>query len=192
MSQSLEQFIDRCMCFIVNHVTFNWTTAAIHNFITIRALGKQLQSFCNNTGVWILASLTTSIDSRSHKVKTFHRSVLNEAIKFCAYESQLQVQKSNGVLIVTLVSSKIEFVAVGSITLPSHHTPASMVQYLVYKRLYFWKLAGNLQKFWHFDITLYVTKQCAWFYLVQQLVLMQWPLVWEWFPQVCLYLNSVL
>ena len=49
---------------------------AIHILLTIRAVCKQLHSCCNNTGFGILVSLTTSIDSGSHRIESLKSSEL--------------------------------------------------------------------------------------------------------------------
>ena len=94
MPQPLEHFIvDQCMCLFVIRVPCNWMVTAIRNLISIRAVCKQLHSFCNNIIVGILVSLTTKIDIGLPKfVKIFHRGVLNESINFCSCESKLQVK----------------------------------------------------------------------------------------------------
>ena len=54
---------------------------AIHDFITLRFVGEQFKSFCNNTVFGIVVFLTTRNDIRLNKAfKTFHRGLLKETI----------------------------------------------------------------------------------------------------------------
>ena len=84
LPQSLEHLIvDHCMSLLVILLLRNCLPGAIHNLITTRAACKKLHSFYNSTGVGILVSLTTNIDSGLKKiVETFHMGVLNESIIF--------------------------------------------------------------------------------------------------------------
>ena len=70
-SQSVEHFhLDHRMCFFIIQIACNWTATAI------------------------IVSLKTRIDSGSlESVESFDRSLFNGKMKFCAYESQLQVKK---------------------------------------------------------------------------------------------------
>ena len=109
MPQSLEHFsVVCCMCVSTIHKPCYWMETAIHCMRAIPTVWKHLHSFCYNTGVWVLVSLTTSIDIVLHKLfKTFYRSVVNDAIIFCAYNSLLQAkwwQGSN----VPVASSKLQ------------------------------------------------------------------------------------
>ena len=91
--KSPEFFIfGRCIRLSIFRMFFDSMATVIQILIFIRAVCKQLHCFCNNTVVGILVALTTSMDSGLQKVfKTFHRSGVNEAMKLCAYEHQLQV-----------------------------------------------------------------------------------------------------
>ena len=91
--QHVEQFIVyRCVCLFIICKLCNWMATAILDWIAIRAVCKQIHNFCNNTGVGILVSLTTRIDSGLHKiVEIIHSGLLNEAMNFRASASQLQL-----------------------------------------------------------------------------------------------------
>ena len=111
ISQSLEHFFVIAARVFSSFVHFIWMALPIHVLITKRVVGKQLYSFCNNTKVRIVISLTTSFDNKLHKnFESFRRDVLIEAIYFRAYGSQFQVKNSKGVRIVLLVSSKLEII----------------------------------------------------------------------------------
>ena len=75
----------------------NWMATAILSLIAKKAVGKQLQMCRDNTGFEIPDFLTTCIESGLPKAaKAFHRSVINEAIYFSAYNSMFQVELWQG------------------------------------------------------------------------------------------------
>ena len=57
----IVEFFYRYKCLLIIQKTCNWMATAIYNLVTKRAVGKELQIFCNKLGIGILVCLTVSI-----------------------------------------------------------------------------------------------------------------------------------
>ena len=77
--------------------------------ITMGTVSKQFRCFWYSTGTGISDSLSMSIKIRLHKFpKTFLRSVVKELLRFYAYETQFKKNSNISVMMVSIISSKLE------------------------------------------------------------------------------------
>ena len=140
-------------------------TTAIHNLITIRAVSTQIQSFCNNTGVGILVSLTTSINTGLQK--KYQNLSTNQKISVHTRPSS-KYNISKAVMIAPLVSSKLETnIRCNWDNRPSFSANSRNIEPISCQHTFeSVKIGGEIDKrfsqmFWNIDNKLYVTKQCC-------------------------------
>ena len=181
LSNSLEHLLLFVVC-SSSSFRFNLTQSTIRNLITAESVDKQFHCSSYYTRSAALVSLSSSINSRLHKiVGANYRTVIIKPVKFCKNEDiQLQINLTNGMMRVPFFSPVLET----KIHRRWNHilcfTVYSCIKWPINLSAYITifqkgrKTAVCSQKLWDLKILLYVTKKPAHFSYLQQLFFFHW------------------